>query len=123
MSIGVENLAREIAKGLAEYDQEISDGIKAVVDKVSKEAETSLKNKSPNKKGKYAKGWTTEKSYEDKRSKRKTVHNKSSYQLTHLLENGHALRNGGRSKAIEHIQPIEEQMIAEFENEVKQVIG
>lgn len=123
MSIGVESLASEIAKGLAEYNQAVTDGIKEVVEKVSTQAVTSLKNESPKRKGTYAKDWTSIKAYEDRMSKRKTVYNKSNYQLTHLLEKGHALRNGGRSKTIEHIKPIEEAMINEFENEAKRVIG
>lgn len=122
MSIGIEKLASEIAKGLEEYNQSVTDGIKEAVEKVSKNAESRLKATSPKNRGKYAKGWTSVNSYEDRRTKRKTVYNKRDYQLTHLLEKGHALRNGGRSKAIVHIKPVEEAMIEEFEKEIKGVI-
>lgn len=51
------------------------------------------------------------------------IHNKTDYQLTHLLEFGHATRNGGRTKPEPHIRPIEEKYSKEFENELKKKIG
>ena len=36
------------------------------------------------------------------------VYNRRHYQLAHLLEHGHLLRNGKRSHAFEHIAPIAE---------------
>ena len=66
----------------------------------------ALKAKSPHKTGKYAQGWTY-KAINDGGLKGYIVYNATSYQLTHLLENGHAKRNGGRVRARRHIQPVE----------------
>ena len=62
--------------------------------------------------GKYTKDWDV--TQRDSRAGRITgtegysVHNKKHYQLTHLLQNGHASRNGGRVKAYPHIDSAEE---------------
>ena len=47
---------------------------------------------------------------------------KKQYQLTHLLEFGHAKRNGGRVPAEEHIKAVEEKAQKEFEEAIKREI-
>lgn len=54
---------------------------------------------------KYNRGWTVKKT---KRDKTATIHNATDYQLTHLLEKGHAKVNGGRTGAFPHIAPVAE---------------
>ena len=52
------------------------------------------------------------------------LHNAKEYQLTHLLEHGHAVRGGGRAAAFPHIAPVAER--AEdllFDNIIKNVRG
>ncbi len=44
------------------------------------------------------------------------------FRLTHLLENGHAKRNGGRTKAYPHIKYGEEFAKANYENYVKEEV-
>lgn len=62
--------------------------------------------------GKYSKDWDSKlraKSYSGITGTEEwTVYNKKHYQLTHLLEKGHQKRNGGRTKAFEHIGPVQE---------------
>lgn len=55
------------------------------------------------------------------------VHNSKNYQLTHLLENGHAVVNakgntGKRAAAHKHIYPVYEWAQGELEREIRQRI-
>ena len=81
----------------------------------AKEAVQELKAAHPPGSGQYGswsaynKGWTVTQTVRDKREhKGATVHNKDHYQLTHLLEKGHALPQGGRSNEYVHIAPVAE---------------
>ena len=117
--IDIERLAEELAAGLLEYSDEVTQVVKKAVEDVSKSTASELKTTAPKRTGAYAKDWTSRKSYEDRRSKRKTVHNKDHYQLTHLLEFGHAKRNGGRVPAKAHIKEAEEKAQQELEAEIR----
>ena len=108
-----------IAEALAEYDQEIADATKRITDEVAKEAVDALKKSSPKLTGSYRKGWRKKQSYADKRTKRNTVYNETDYQLTHLLEHGHASRNGGRVRAIQHIAPVEQAAIEALQERIE----
>lgn len=124
--IKVDDLSKEIEKALVAYSDDISELVKEVADDVGKEAVQELKNTSPKKKrkgGRYAKGWKPKKEKLGKNKYSVKIHNKTDYQLTHLLEFGHATRNGGRTKAIPHIRPVEEKYSKEYEKKLKQKIG
>lgn len=72
--------------------------------KAAKMAEATLKETSPKRTGKYAKGWTTEE-HDTSRGFSVVVRNKAKPGITHLLEKGHMTRKGGRTKAFPHILP------------------
>ncbi|MCQ2017475.1 HK97 gp10 family phage protein [Clostridium butyricum] len=111
------NLADEIAKALTEYTTEITEGIEKEKKRIAKGAVSILKKTSPEDTGDYAKGWKVS----DINGKQ-VVHNKTDYQLTHLLEYGHAKVKGGRVEARPHIRQAEEKVIEEFTQAVKDVI-
>ncbi|WP_312047988.1 HK97 gp10 family phage protein [Anaerotignum sp.] len=124
MDVRVDNMAAAIAEMLGEYQAEITKNIDASGKTVADQGAKKLKETSPKLAGNYAKGWraTKEKgtSFGDEASY--IIHNKTDYQLTHLLENGHATRNGGRTKPIKHIKPVEEMVIKEYEKGVEEAI-
>jgi len=121
--IKIDQLAAEIAKGLAEYSQDVVEKVNVSSEKVGKAAVKQLKQTSPKKTGKYAKSWTmkTEKAIGQPHTR--IIHAKAPhYRLTHLLEYGHAKVGGGRVEGRPHIRPAEEMVIQEFMAEVEEAI-
>lgn len=110
------DISLELANRLAAYTEEVKEGLEQSADEVTKEALEKLKATSPKHKKKYAKSWVRKKTPEGY-----VLHNKR-YYLTHLLENGHAKRGGGRVAGIKHIGPVEEQTIQAFEEKVREYL-
>lgn len=121
-NISVDQLATEIAKGLAEYTQDVVEGIDEASNKIASKAVKKLKADSPKDSGEYAKGWgrKTEKKFGETNTI--IIYNKTKPGLTHLLEHGHAKRGGGRVEGKPHIRPVEEMVIEEFTTEVEKVV-
>lgn len=114
----VDQMTKAIMKELTSWSQDVADATKDECEKVGKETADTLKVTSPKRTGRYARGWRSKTSFEDKSNIRVTVYNVR-YQLTHLLENGHAKVNGGRVSGIPHIAPAEEQAKKSLEEKVK----
>lgn len=114
-----ENLAAAISEAVREYTAEVTAGVKKDVRDVAKECRNEIKEKSPVLTGDYKKGWSERTAYETADELRITVYNRTDYQLTHLLENGHAKVNGGRVAGHPHIRPAEENAEKELERRVK----
>ena len=104
---------------LDEFSDKVNDVLEESANTVAKQAAEKLQNTSPRKSGEYASGWTV------KKESRKSiiVHNSTHYQLTHLLENGHVIRNKkgtyGRAPAHKHIKPVETWANNEFQRLIK----
>jgi len=121
--IKIDQLAAEIAKGLAEYSQDVVEKVNVSSEKVGKEAVKQLKQTSPKKTGKYAKSWTMSTEKAIGQPDLRIIHVKAPhYRLAHLLEYGHAKVGGGRVEGRPHIGPAEEEVIREFTREVEEAI-
>ena len=73
---------------------------------------------APERTGRYAKSWRTKTTKESSQSLEVTVYSPTRYMIAHLLEHGHAKRNGGRVAARVHIAPAEQDGIEELETEI-----
>lgn len=121
--VGIDQLGAAVADLLKEYGDECTDIIKEVAPKFAKEAVSELKSASPKKAsgrnaGRYARGWKVD-TQPTRTGITATAYNATDYQLTHLLENGHVTRNGGRTRAITHIAPINDKIQDEFIKEIE----
>lgn len=119
-----ESVSVQVEKILDEYKDKVQDVTNESISKTSKEAVQKLRNTSPKRPngGSYAKGWTVKK--ETKLGINSAiVHNRTDYQLTHLLENGHIIKNKkgeyGRTNGIKHIAPVEEWAQSELPAEIE----
>ena len=115
----VSEMADTIKQYLDEYStlatSEMKEAVKATANATKREIEAA----APRRTGRYAKSWAIKKTKENSNSLALTVHSKTQYRLTHLLEFGHALRNGGRTKGIAHIAPAEAHSATMLEAEIR----
>lgn len=125
-SIKPEDLQKTLNEYLENYVEDIAEGVEDTTNNITKEAVKEIKRKSPQGKGTrenpYWKGWTRQKGKVNRGRYTVKIHNKTNYQLTHLLEFGHATRNGGRTRAIPHIRPIEDKYNKLYEQKITTVI-
>lgn len=116
------SVALQMQDILDDYSKDVKEATNKAIEKTSKESVQKLKNTSPKKSGDYAKGWKVKKERGRDGIATVTVHNKL-YQLTHLLENGHVVRNAkgtyGRTNGTKHIAPVEEWAETELQQEIE----
>lgn len=113
-----DKLAESISKILAEYEDTVVKDTGELAKQFAKKGAQAVRgNASGQGWNDYAKGWTSQ--YEEGRlSSQGVIYQKDAPGLPHLLENGHAKRGGGRTRAFPHIAPVEEKIVEEFEKAV-----
>jgi hypothetical protein len=104
----IDDLTAEVMKGLSEYAELTDKAMKKAVRKTATAVKNEISAYAPKKTGRYQKSWAVKKVKENSHTLEMTVHSKDRYQIAHLLEHGHAKRNGGRVAAVPHIAPAEE---------------
>lgn len=107
---------------LNEYSRDIQDAIKEDAVKVAKKGQQTLKQTSPKRTGKYARGWRVQHNMV-KNGTNEIVYNTNAG-LTHLLERTHNKRGGGTvtPKSAGHIYNVEQACIKEYENDITKII-
>ena len=116
------DVTAQLEEIMDEYSEEVKQATNKAMDTVAKEAVSKLKSSSPKRSGRYASGWKTKKEGGALGVNVVTVYNATKPQLTHLLENGHLIRNKkgefGRAPAHPHIASVEQWANSELPAEI-----
>lgn len=125
----VKGLAAAIEAELSQYSDRVTEKIAEAVETVAGEVNAEIKAhvtfKQPT--GKYMKAFRIKK-FNPSRYEHTIVWHVAPphYRLTHLLEHGHALRNGGRARAFPHItygEQLAEKRLVELTEKAVQDAG
>lgn len=120
--VSIDQMADAIMEGLTEYADLATEDMKKAVKKAGTTVRKEIEATAPKDTGAYAKSWSVKNTKETSNSLEVTVYSKNRYQLAHLLEHGHAKRNGGRVAAQPHIAAAEETGIEQLEQEIQKAL-
>lgn len=128
MKVAINEFSNAVNDILKEYADDVYDDVKDIVDDVTVEALGILKDAAPVGKGKrageYKKALKKKKVSETPTNKTNVLYAEAPhYRLTHLLENGHATRNGGSTEPQEHFGKADKFINDELPERVARKIG
>lgn len=120
-SIKPDELQKTVTIYLVKHLEDIENDVKETTNSIIKEAKQELVQTSPRsgiaRNTKYYKGWAIKNGGRTRKGRyySKVIWNKTNYQLTHLLENGHHTRDGtGWVEAQPHIGKVQEKYGTKF---------
>lgn len=121
-----EDLSKAVAAVLSEYEEGVVETVQRVTNELAKDGLSKVKAASPvsgksPKSSAYRSGWS-KKVITNRLGASAIIYNGKYPGLVHLLEKGHALRNGGRSRAQPHVAPVQEWMSNELQKRIEEAI-
>lgn len=125
-AVKIGDFSKAMGKLMVKYTRDVEDAIAQAAEMVAKDGVKDLKAVSKatfteRSVKTYHKGWSA-KNESVRHRARWVLHHRTKPGLPHLLENGHAKAEGGRVAGRTHIKPIEEQIIKDYEENVKAII-
>ena len=124
-NVNIDSLDEAISKELTVYSKNVTDALKNEAKSHMSRLVKKTKETAPvgNRRKHYRDNITSKKTQENDRGVSYSWYVKGSdYRLSHLLENGHALRNGDRVKGTHFIAKASEPILADYEKKVEEVI-
>lgn len=125
MSVSVDQLSEAISRELTLYNRNVIDGVKKQAKQSMDQLVKDTKATAPvgNRKKHYRDSIKSKKVSENDRSVTYQWYVAGSdYRLSHLLENGHALRNGGRVAGTHFIKNASDPILQAYLDAVEEVI-
>lgn len=124
-NVPIDRLSGVIRTNLNTYSRTIVDGIEKAAEDTVKEMVNRTKRRPTTKlsRGKYARSIASQVG-ENTISARSRIWyvKKPRYRLAHLLNNGHAVRGGGRVSGDQHVTRATETALRDFETRVMEVV-
>lgn len=125
IKVSIDNLAEAITDELKLYEKNVNEGIRKQVDKSMRQLVQETKGTAPvgHRKKHYRDSITSKVTKQGLREYEKTWYVRGSdYRLSHLLNNGHQLRDGGRYPGTQFITKASISVIKDFERALKEVL-
>jgi len=122
--VSIDGLSAAIAKELETYDRSVNEGIRKAVDGSMRQLVQETKGTAPvgHRHKHYRDSITSKVTNASLRAYEKTWYVKGSdYRLSHLLNNGHMLRNGDRYPGTGFITKAAVSVLHDFEETIKEV--
>ena len=117
-----DKMADAIMEELEKYSKLAASDMKKAINEAGKTAKKEIEKNAPKRTGKYKRSWRIKKMKETSDSLEITVHSKDRYQIAHLLENGHAKRNGGRVMGQPHIKDAQEEAEKQLMDDIERAL-
>lgn len=124
-NISIDALGNAISKELTMYSNSVTEAIKNEALLHAKELVKETKRTAPvgNRKKHYRDSISATKSSETYRSVTYSWYVKGAdYRLTHLLEDGHATRDGGYVEGTHFVSKASEPILADFEEKIEEIL-
>ena len=125
INVSIDNLAEAITDELKLYEKNVNEGIRKQVDKSMRQLVQETKGTAPvaHRQKPYRDSITSKVTKQGLREYEKTWYVRGSdYRLSHLLNNGHQLRDGGRYPGTQFITKASISVIKDFEEALKEVL-
>lgn len=128
MSISISGMESAIREALDEFSDRAIEGVKKATKKTASDIAKELRETSPKRTGKYAKGWTIKQTGGSSLGAEYTVYNSTKPGVAHLLEHGHrkVTRKGvvfGTAPARVHIAPVVDTAEEKFTEYIEKELG